>query len=161
VASCDWAGGWGGAMVEIQNQDQLEAWLQDQPPEVAMAIASRAVLRVQPLLRGIGNPWFSKLNPQNRRDVITPIIYLQYSIWFFSSFIKHQDLVKFLRMPIDFAQAVREIRFATKSAVFAIGSTDNAARATDIYHGNRKSFSEYVIKCFRRCSSGCSNSSSR
>ena len=47
-------------MVEITNHEDLEAWLQDKPREVAVVIAARTALRVQPVLARIFDANFSK-----------------------------------------------------------------------------------------------------
>jgi hypothetical protein len=41
-------------LVEINNSEELEAWLQKQPREVSVAFAARAALRVLPLLQEDG-----------------------------------------------------------------------------------------------------------
>jgi hypothetical protein len=59
-----------GPGLEIENHEELEAWLEDKPHEVAVVLAARAALRVAPvlvrILSGAGNPEFVRLSEWRR-----------------------------------------------------------------------------------------------
>ena len=70
-------------MVEITNRKELEAWLEDQPREVAVAIAARAAWRVVPLFMRLVVNWPDKRNLDDDvqswfRCILTPGVAVVY-----------------------------------------------------------------------------------